>query len=200
MARMKPWPDSISSAPSAPASIFVNSLMSAPAENVKMFDEAIHQRPQLALDLVPQPLQLADHLRRERVGGRAVEPGDAHVAARLEQHRLAVLAAVGLRVGEEALTGLLAEPALARPGAEEQRRREVLAPFRLGPLERREHVVEARSSARANGRGRMPAPAIIPISVSLVVATPSSTTRQASTSAFSEKRSTSVAVTSWCPC
>ena len=37
---IRPWPASISSGPSLDGSIFVNSLMSAPAENVKMFDEA----------------------------------------------------------------------------------------------------------------------------------------------------------------
>ena len=40
MPRMKPWPDSTSSRPSSSGFIFVNSLMSAPAENVKMFEEA----------------------------------------------------------------------------------------------------------------------------------------------------------------
>ena len=38
---IKPWPDSIRSWPSLEGSILVNSLMSAPAENVKMFDEAM---------------------------------------------------------------------------------------------------------------------------------------------------------------
>src|SRR5207302_5426242 len=51
-----------------------------------------------------------------------------------------------------------------------------------------------RSSARANGPGTTPAPAIIPISTSLVPAIPSSTTRQASTSALSWERSTRVSV------
>src|SRR3954451_8145897 len=51
-----------------------------------------------------------------------------------------------------------------------------------------------RSSARANGPGRMAAPIIIPISMSLAEATPSSRTRQDSTSALSPKRSTSVSV------
>src|SRR3954447_24322169 len=50
------------------------------------------------------------------------------------------------------------------------------------------------SSARANGPGMMPAPAIMPMSMSLMPATPSSSTRQASTSAFNPKRSTSVPV------
>src|SRR5436190_21526089 len=50
------------------------------------------------------------------------------------------------------------------------------------------------SSARANGPGMIPAPAIMPMSMSLMPATPSSSTRQASTSAFRPKRSTSVPV------
>jgi hypothetical protein len=40
IAVIRPWPDSSSSGPSFAGSILVNSLMSAPAENVKMFDEA----------------------------------------------------------------------------------------------------------------------------------------------------------------
>src|SRR4051812_33191195 len=51
-----------------------------------------------------------------------------------------------------------------------------------------------RSSARANGPGRMPAPAIMPTSMSLMPAMPSSRTRQHSTSVLSVKRSTSVSV------
>src|SRR3982750_816352 len=50
------------------------------------------------------------------------------------------------------------------------------------------------ASARANGPGRMPAPAIMPMSMSLIPAMPSSSTRQDSTSAFRPKRSTSVPV------
>ena len=38
---IKPWPASIRSWPSLEGSILVNSLMSAPAENVKMLDEAM---------------------------------------------------------------------------------------------------------------------------------------------------------------
>src|SRR5438034_10806793 len=50
------------------------------------------------------------------------------------------------------------------------------------------------SSARAKGPGMMPAPAIMPMSMSLMPAMPSSSTRQDSTSAFRPKRSTSVLV------
>src|SRR3954468_10447107 len=48
-----------------------------------------------------------------------------------------------------------------------------------------------RKSARANGPGTMPAPSIRPMSMSRTPATPSSSTRQASTNAFSWKRSAS---------
>src|SRR4051794_37356067 len=47
-------------------------------------------------------------------------------------------------------------------------------------------------SARANGPGTMPVPIIIPRSTSRIPAMPSSTTRQASTKAFSWKRSASL--------
>src|SRR3954451_3959284 len=53
-----------------------------------------------------------------------------------------------------------------------------------------------RSSAAANGPGMIPAPIIMPMSMSLIVATPSSTRRHASTSDFSWKRSTTVSRTS----
>src|SRR3989442_4623203 len=48
------------------------------------------------------------------------------------------------------------------------------------------------SSARANGPGTLPAPAIIPMSMSLIPAIPSSSTRQASTRVLRPERSTSV--------
>src|SRR3954454_15535398 len=48
-----------------------------------------------------------------------------------------------------------------------------------------------RRSARANGPGIMPVPIIIPRSTSRTPATPSSSTRHASTKAFSVKRSAS---------
>src|SRR3954451_14953470 len=53
-----------------------------------------------------------------------------------------------------------------------------------------------RSSAAANGPGMIPAPIIMPMSMSLIVATPSSTRRHASTSDLSWKRSTTVSRTS----
>ena len=52
--RMKRWADSTRSAPSASGDIFVNSLMSAPALKVKMFEEASTSARDLALDRLPQ--------------------------------------------------------------------------------------------------------------------------------------------------
>src|SRR3954454_21965833 len=52
-----------------------------------------------------------------------------------------------------------------------------------------------RSSAAANGPGMIPAPIIIPMSMSLIVATPSSTRRHASTRDLSWNRSTTVSRT-----
>src|SRR3954465_5690900 len=56
-----------------------------------------------------------------------------------------------------------------------------------------------RSSAAANGPGMIPAPIIMPMSMSLIVATPSSTRRHASTADLSWKRSTTVSRTSVSP-
>ena len=107
-------------------------------------------------------------------------------SAGLERDRLAILALVGLRVGEEPLSRLLAQPALGHEAAQDQRRLERLAPLRLGALERRERRRRGPARRRARtGPGRIPAPIIIPISMSLTEATPSSRTRQDSTSAFS---------------
>src|SRR5215210_3182989 len=53
-------------------------------------------------------------------------------------------------------------------------------------------VSRPASSARVKGPGRMPAPIIIPISMSLAEETPSSSTRQDSTRVLSPMRSTMV--------
>ena len=155
--------------PRRPASILVNSLMSAPAQNVKMFDEAITS----ARTLPSTSSQTRDQ-RRARASGESGLAGGrlsqaiADVAARLEQDGLALVAGVGLRVGEEALAGLLAEPALgdqpAQDRAAARRRRPTRARRARAPRARRRGPA---SSARLNGPGRMPAPIIIPISMSL---------------------------------
>ena len=146
---MKRWPTPTSSAPSASGVIFVNSLMSAPALKVKMFEEAITSTRTLPSTASHSVDQVANRLRRQRVGGRPVEPGDRDVAAGLEQHGLALVTRVGLRIGEEALARLLAEPALGDQPAQDRGRLEGVAPLALGALELLEHGVQARPRPRA---------------------------------------------------
>ena len=142
--------------------------------------------------VLPHLAELRDHLRAERVRGRPVQPDDRDLATRLEQHGLLLVeVGVRLRIGKEALAGLLAEPALGDEAAQDQRDREAIAPFGLGTLERGEHLVEARARRRARtARAGCPAPVIMPVSISRRLETPSSSTRHASTNAFSVKRST----------
>ena len=180
-------------APSARASIFVNSLMSAPAREGEDVRGGDHQRAQLARRPRSQS-SLSSRITcgRERVRGRPVEPDDRDVAARLEQHRLPLVArrrAAG-RGRSPGRSSCRAGP--GPPGGAGSSGGAKPSPHsRLGALERaRASRRGPASSARANGPGRMPAPIIIPISMSLAEATPSSSTRQASTSAFSAKRST----------
>ena len=128
------------------ASSFVNALMSAPAHHSIGFAEAMISAriDVVGVDVLPHARELLDDLRRQRVRRRAVQPGDRVAVARLELHGLALLeAVVGLLVGEEALAGLRAEAALRDEPAQDQRRRELLAPLVGGALERGEHVVEA---------------------------------------------------------
>ena len=157
--RMKRWASSTSCAPSASGDIFVNSLMSAPALKVKMFDEAITSARALPSTASHRSIRSRDGLRRERVRRRPVQPGDRDVAAGLEQHGLALVAGVRLRVGEEALAGLLAEPALGDEPPQDRGRLEGVAPLRLGALELLEDRVEARLvGARERARAGCPRP------------------------------------------
>ena len=150
--RNRPCARSSSSRPPA-SSIFVNALMSAPAQNSAGFGEATIIARRAALDLGPRRLERLDHGRRERVGGRVVEPQDRDVAAAVELDRRLLVALLGLRVGVEALAGLGPEAALGDEPAQDQRRLEVLAPVLLGLLERRQHVVEpAQVGARERAR------------------------------------------------
>ena len=112
MPRMKRWADSTRSAPSASGDIFVNSLMSAPALKVKMFEEAITSARAFPSTDSHRSIRSLHGLRRERVRGRPVQPGDRDVTARLEQHGLSLIAGVRLRIREEALARLLPQPAL----------------------------------------------------------------------------------------
>ena len=119
-----------------------------------MFDEASTSARDLALDLLPDRDQVAHGLRRQRVRRRAVEPGDRDVAARLEQHGLALVARVGLRVGEEALARLLAEPALGHQAPQHHGRLERVAPLGVGALELLEHGVEPGLVGAREGPGQ----------------------------------------------
>src|SRR5205823_13644261 len=92
--------------------------------------------------VLPQLPGLRYQLRTQRVRGRTVEPDHRHGPARLEQNGLLLEPRVGLRIWEEALARLAAEPPLRDQTPQDRRRGEVLAPLGLGSLERAEHVVE----------------------------------------------------------
>ena len=111
------------------------------------------------LDLVPERRQVADHLRRDRVGGGPVEPQDRQLVPGLEQQRLLLLGAlVGARIEEEALAGLLSQPALVDEPPQERRRRESVAPLALGQLEAPEHRVKSRLVGTGERPGQDPGP------------------------------------------
>ncbi len=139
-----------SSLPSVAGSIFVNALMSAPAENVKMFELAkttARSFPSISPhSSVSSPITSGDS---GLAGGRSSQTMP-YVAARLERDGLPGLAVVRLRVGEEALARLLAEPALRHEAPQDQRRLERARPTRT----RRARAPRARSRAPARRRGR----------------------------------------------
>ena len=192
MPRMKRWASSTRCAPSSSGDIFVNSLMSAPALNVKMFEEAITS----ARALPPTSSQRS--IRSRTACGESGFAGGrfSHAIATSPRVSSSTVSrwspGVGLRIGEEALAGLLAQPALRHQPPQHGGRLEGVAPLRLGALELLEHVSRPASSARENGPGRMPAPIIIPTSMSFAEATPSSSTRQDSTRVLRPMRSTIV--------
>ena len=149
---------SSSSRPPA-SSIFVNALMSAPAQNSVGFGEAMTSACTAASPSTGSQTfcERLDHVRARSswpAGCRATRSRSSPRVSSLTGARL--VARVGLRVGVEALAGLRAEAALGDQPAQDQRRLEVLAPLVLGPLERGQHVVEPAESARANGPGIMP--------------------------------------------
>ena len=74
--RNRPCARSSSSRPPA-SSIFVNALMSAPAQNSAGFGEATIIARALPSTSPQARSSAADHVRRERVGGRVVEPQHA---------------------------------------------------------------------------------------------------------------------------
>ncbi len=183
----------------AAASIVVNALMSAPAQNSIGLAEAITSARMFPAE------RTASHSRRsactisgaiEFAGGRSSQ-AIAIVATRLELDRTLLPASVRPGVGEEPLAGLDARGDPARPAAGGSRAARSARPT---PRRRARAAASTSSSptwsARAKGGGMIPAPAIIPRSMSFIDATPSSSTRQASTSALSVKRSIRAAVSS----
>ena len=128
----------------SPSSIWVNALMSAPAEKTSGIEEAI--------TIAPTPsaaLTRSQTVRRSRITsgeiafiGRLASQAIATLVAGLELDGLGLLAVVGLRVGVEALARAEAEPALGDEPLEDHRRREPLAVFLLELLDPLEHLVE----------------------------------------------------------
>ena len=126
------------------SSIFVNALMSAPAQNSIGLDEAITSArtspaPSTCSQTVPRSAITCGEI--EFAGGLASQA--IATSPRVSSLTVSLLALVGLRIGKKPWPALHPEPALGDQAAEDQRRREVLAPLGLGALERREHVVEA---------------------------------------------------------
>ena len=150
-------------------------------------DHRPRAQPSISL---PRLLERLDDDRRERVGGRVVEPDDRDVAARVELDRRASPSprrAAGrdrspARSWRRAGPG---PPAGAAPAAARSPR----PTPRSACSSAARTSSSPRKSARANGPGTMPVPIIIPRSMSRTPAMPSSSTRQASTSALSWKRS-----------
>src|SRR5215217_7339445 len=194
IARMKRWADSTSWAPSASGVIFVNSLMSAPAQKVKMFDEAITS----ALTLPSTSSQI--EIRSRTACGDSGFVGGRFSHAIATSPRVSSRAvsrwspASGCGYGKKPWPLFLP----SRPCATS--RRSTIGGSKDGPHSRcarsscSSMASRPASSARLNGPGRIPAPIIIPISMSLAEAMPSSRTRHDSTSVLSPSRSTSVLV------
>ena len=126
------------------ASIVVNALMSAPAQNSIGLAEA-----NTSARTLPEAITASHTFRSAwttsgeiEFAGGSVEPRDRDLAPRLELDRTLVPARVGPGVGEEALAGLDAEPALGDQPPQDRRRLEVLAPLPGGVLELRQHLVQ----------------------------------------------------------
>src|SRR5918992_1694070 len=181
MPRMKRCADSTSSAPSASGLIFVNSLMSAPALKVKMLEEAI-----TSARAFPSTSSQTEIRSRTACGESGLAGGRLSHAIAMSPR---VSSSTVSRWSPASTCGYGKKPwpvfLPSRPCA--TRRRSSTGGSKASPHSRSARsscsrmVSSPASSARANGPGRMPAPIIIPISMSLAEATPSSRTRQAST-------------------
>ena len=196
MSRRRPCMASSSSAPAA-ASILVNALMSAPAQNsIGLADANTTARvPAGRRDRVPGFAQRLHDLGGDRVGRRAVQPDDGDLVAGLELDRALLPARVRARVGEEALAGLDAEAALDVEAAKQRRGLKAPPPTPAPPPRACPGPRRGRPGRHGPAAGGMiPAPAIMPRSMSFIAATPSSRTRQLSTRALRVKRSTRASV------
>ena len=126
------------------SSICVNALMSAPAQNSSGLEEAMTSAR------TPEPLTCSQTLPRSSITYGAIEfirpLASQAIATSPRVSSLttsAWLLVVELRVGVEALAGLLAEAALGDEAADDQRRGEALAVLLLGRLEALEQRVQA---------------------------------------------------------
>ena len=170
------------------ASHFVNALMSAPAQNSAGFGEAstIARAPR-ADQVVPGAARAPSiDVRRERVGRRVVEPDDRDVAAQVELHRRVLVARprpadTGRSPGRSWRPAAPGRPAGAGSAAARSARPTRPRPAPARPARRRARARRPARTARAPCRRRASAPR----SMSRTPATPSSSTRQASTNAFS---------------
>ncbi len=167
--------------------------MSAPAEKVKMFEEAnTSARSFPSTSSQSEIRSLTAWGDSGLAGGRLSHaiPTSPRVSSSTVSRWSP---GVGLRVGEEPLARLLAEPALGHEAPEDGGRLVAPRPTRPPARSRASSTVSRpASSARENGPGRIPAPIIIPSSMSFAEATPSSRTRQDSTRVFRPIRSTIV--------
>ena len=169
----------------------VNDLMSAPAQNSAGFGEARMTAPTLP------------STSRQACSSASITAGESELAGGLSSHRTAtssprrssltgrgLVARLGLRVRVEALAALRRRGGPGRPAGAAGAAARSARPTR--PRRRSSAASTSsspRKSARANGPGTMPVPIIRPRSISRTPAMPSSSTRQASTSALSVKRS-----------
>ena len=212
ISRSSAWVRSNSSRRAAEsASIVVNALMSAPALNRNGLEEAITSartpvsrtraqtlcRSSTTCGEIEFICPFASHAIATPPCSSSPKPARGGVAGEcLQRDDLRRLIGVGTGVGVEALATLLPQPALGDEAAQDRRRGEPLAVTLRAFSIRSKTVSKPSLSARMNGgisprRGSRPAPAIIPKSMSRWVATPSSSTRQASMNVFSDSISTS---------
>src|SRR3954471_4182288 len=197
IAVMKPCADSISFSP-CERSILVNSLMSAPAENVKMFDEANTSTRSLPSTSCHSDASSSITCGESGfAGGRLSQqmPTSPRVSSAIVSRP--PWSPSGCGQGKKPWPGFLP----SRPCATSRRSNSGGAKFSPHSCCARSRAASTSSSpcssARVNGPGRMPAPIIIPVSMSLSDAMPSSSTRHDSTIVLRPSRSTSVPVTSF---